>query len=235
MIMDKKSSIILSVGILLSSIIFSIAVYCAVDHYSSSGRTVSVKGLAEREVQADRVIAPFVFKTGGNNLRLLYIEVKEKNKVIENFLIRAGIEESEITISAPSVYDASTQQYNSNSNYIYVVTSVITVCTDKVQTIIDLQKEQGQLIEAGIATEQSWEYPTEFSFNGLNEIKPEMIEEATKNARAAAEKFAQDSGSKLGKIKRASQGQFSISNRDSNTPYIKNVRVVTSVDYQLDD
>ena len=62
-----------------------------------------------------------------------------------------------------------------------------------------------------------------------------MIEEATKNAREAAEKFAQDSDSKLGKIKKASQGQFSISDRDSNTPYIKSVRVVSSVDYLLDD
>ena len=80
-----------------------------------------------------------------------------------------------------------------------------------------------------------WEYKTEYSFTKLNDIKPEMIEEATKNAREAAEKFAQDSDSKLGKIKKASQGQFSISDRDSNTPYIKSVRVVSSIDYFLND
>lgn len=74
-----------------------------------------------------------------------------------------------------------------------------------------------------------------YSFAGLNDIKPKMIEEATRNARAAAMKFAQDSGSKLGKIKNASQGQFSISDRDENTPYIKNVRVVTTVNYYLKD
>lgn len=62
-----------------------------------------------------------------------------------------------------------------------------------------------------------------------------MIEEATKNARASAEKFAQDSGSSLGKIRRANQGQFSITDRDSNTPYIKSVRVVTTVEYFLKD
>ena len=72
-----------------------------------------------------------------------------------------------------------------------------------------------------------------YEFTGLNDIKPQMIEDATKNARAAAEKFAKDSDSKLGKIKSASQGQFTIANRDENTPYIKSVRVVTTVTYYL--
>ena len=74
-----------------------------------------------------------------------------------------------------------------------------------------------------------------YDFTGLNEIKPAMVEEATKNARATAEKFAADSGSEIGKIKSASQGQFSIENRDPNTPYIKNVRVVITMQYQLED
>ena len=82
---------------------------------------------------------------------------------------------------------------------------------------------------------ENWSYPTVYSFTGLNDIKPTMIEEATINARQAAEKFAKDSNSKLGKIKNATQGQFSVSDRDSNTPYIKNVRVVTNVVYYLKD
>jgi hypothetical protein len=76
-------------------------------------------------------------------------------------------------------------------------------------------------------------YNVSYEFTGLNDIKPEMIEEATKNAREVAEKFATDSNSKLGKIRNASQGQFSISDRDANTPYIKKVRVVTTVNYYL--
>lgn len=79
----------------------------------------------------------------------------------------------------------------------------------------------------------SWENPVEFKYEGLNDIKPQMIEEATKNAREAALKFAKDSDSRLGKIKTANQGTFSIENRDSNTPHIKKVRVVTSVTYYL--
>ena len=72
-------------------------------------------------------------------------------------------------------------------------------------------------------------------FTKLNDLKPVMIEEATKNARAVAEKFAQDSKSRLGKIKSASQGQFSVEDQDGSTPYIKNVRVVSTVEYYLSD
>jgi len=73
------------------------------------------------------------------------------------------------------------------------------------------------------------------AFTTLNDIKPAMVQEATEKAREVANKFAKDSNSTLGKIKTARQGQFSITNRDSNTPHIKKVRVVTSVEYYLSD
>ena len=99
---------------------------------------------------------------------------------------------------------------------------------------LDLMKKQSELIKEGIVFDSNnWNNPIEFKYEGLNDIKPSMIEEATKNARMAAEKFAKDSGSRLGKIKSASQGTFSIENRDSNTPHIKRVRVVTYVTYYL--
>ena len=89
---------------------------------------------------------------------------------------------------------------------------------------------QSELLKQGIVTGGgSWENPVEFKYEGLNDIKPEMIEEATRNAREAAQKFAKDSDSRLGKIKTANQGTFTIEDRDSNTPYIKKVRVVTTV------
>jgi hypothetical protein len=103
-----------------------------------------------------------------------------------------------------------------------------------VELVRKLMQQQTTLLKKGISlTENAWENPVQFKFEGLNEIKPEMIEEATVNARAAAQKFAKDSGSKLGKIKSANQGTFTIADRDSNTPYIKTVRVVTSVTYYL--
>ena len=76
---------------------------------------------------------------------------------------------------------------------------------------------------------------TQYLFTRLNEVKPEMVEEATVNARQVAEKFANDSGSRLGKIRRANQGRFTIASRDSQHPHIKRVRVVSTIDYNLVD
>lgn len=109
----------------------------------------------------------------------------------------------------------------------------VSVATTDVDTVLKAMVNQSELIQKGVLFTQN--YRTQFSFNGLNSIKPEMVEEATKNARSTAQKFAEDSDSELGKIRRASQGQFSIYDRDSNTPYIKRVRVVTTVEYYLKD
>ena len=96
--------------------------------------------------------------------------------------------------------------------------------------------KQNELIRQGIALAGGeYQYQVIFSYNGFNDIKQDMIVEATKNARLSADKFAKDSDSKLGKIKTANQGQFSVSDRDNNTPYIKIVRVVTTIQYYLKD
>jgi hypothetical protein len=124
----------------------------------------------------------------------------------------------------------------SQSPYRYNITSVVTVMSDNVDLVRKLMSEQGELLKQGIAvTGEDYQYRVQFLFTKLNDIKPQMIEEATKNARATAEKFAKDSGSKLGKIQSANQGQFSITDRDANTPYIKNIRVVSTVNYYLKD
>lgn len=221
----------LMVGLVLGAVLMGDAIKAS----GTDDRVVSVKGLCEREVKADNVISPFAYKEGGDDLQQLYKTIERKNAVIINFLKKAGINEEEISVAAPKVVDTRTEWSGSQNRYTYIVTSVVTVCTDKVDEIIALQSQQGELLQQGIATMSGWEYPTVYSFTKLNEIKPAMIETATKNARETAEKFAADSDSKLGKIKRATQGQFTITDRDSNTPYMKNVRVVTSVDYYLKD
>ena len=135
------------------------------------------------------------------------------------------------------ISDKFSNEYGSTNEraYRYIATSVVNVCTDKVKEVLVLKSGEVQLLKKGIVTggDNSWEYNTQFKYEGLNDIKPQMIEEATRNAREAAEKFAKDSDSRLGKIRTANQGTFTIENRDSNTPYIKKVRVVTSVTYYL--
>ena len=186
---------------------------------------------------ADKVIWPIMYKQGGNELGELYNTVEDMNATIVKFLKDAGVSDDEITMNAPSILDTRTNLYGERKEYHYIVTAGVTVCSEKVELIVKLQTEQAKLYEKGIPVGmgENWSYPTTYSFTALNDIKPGMIEEATINARQAAEKFAKDSKSKLGKIKNATQGQFSVSDRDSNTPYIKNVRVVTNVVYYLMD
>lgn len=203
----------------------------------SFDRTVAVKGLCERQVKADKVIWPLAYKFGGNSLSEMYARVGSMNDKIVEFLTSAGVPEDEISVNPPEIEDNRAVSYSTNATYNYVITSVVTVCSGNIDLVLELQNRVGELIEQGVpvGTAGSWSNPTVFSYNGLNDIKPEMIEEATANAREAAQKFAKDCDSRLGKIKTASQGQFTITDRDSNTPYIKNVRVVTSVVYYLND
>lgn len=229
------NNVVLGVCLMVGLVVGALLLGNAIKATRADDRIVSVKGLCEREVKADNVICPFAYKEGGDDLQQLYKTIERKNAIIIDFLKEAGIAEEEISVAAPKVVDTRTEWSGSQNRYAYIVTSVVTVCTDKVEEIIALQSQQGALLQQGIATTSGWEYPTVYSFTKLNEIKPAMIETATRNARETAEKFAADSDSKLGKIKRATQGQFSINDRDSNTPYMKNVRVVTSVDYYLKD
>lgn len=200
----------------------------------SYDRIVSVKGLCEKEVPADKVIWPLSYKVVGDDINKVYSQINTRNTIIRNFLSGGGIQADEITVSVPSVSDKFAQEYGSNDRlYRYVATSTITICTSNVSKVLDLMSRQSELLALDIVLSNDWDSQPQFNFEGLNDIKPEMIEEATHNAREVAQKFAKDSGSKLGKIKDASQGTFSIESRDSNTPHIKKVRVVTYVTYYL--
>jgi hypothetical protein len=203
----------------------------------SDERSVSVRGLSERIVPADKVVWPLVYKEVGNDLASLSQMVKRKNDLIVAYLKSKGLTDDEISVAAPEIIDLQAERYvNQNVPYRYNLRSIITVSSQKVDLVRHLINEQGELLNEGIAI-VSGEYDAQvnYLFTGLNELKPDMIAEATRNAREAAEQFASDSDSKLGKIKTASQGQFSITDRDQYTPYLKNVRVVTSVVYYLKD
>ncbi len=230
-----KGKFYAGLSVMIGLIVMGVMIPVAVNKYMSYTRTVDVKGLCEKEVKADKVIWPIVYKVMGDDLNSVYTQVDAKNKKVLDFLKKGGIEENEISVSAPNISDKFANEYGNDRMYRYVCKSVITVCTSDVDKVIALMKGQAELIKDGIVinASENWENPTEFKFEGLNELKPSMVEEATKNARETAEKFAKDSDSELGKIKRASQGSFSIENRDSNTPHIKRVRVVSSITYYL--
>ena len=195
---------------------------------------VTVKGLAEREVLADKVVWPLPFKCVSNDMQELYNEIEKNNNIVVGFLKDGGITEDEINISAPAVTDRLAQSYvPDNIKFRYQAEAVITVTSSQVEKVIDLMKKQVNLMKQGVIISNEYNYNISFEYTSLNDIKPEMVEEATRNARAVAQKFAEDSGSNLGKIRQATQGQFSISS-DETTPQIKNIRVVTTVKYALE-
>ncbi|MDY0378840.1 MAG: SIMPL domain-containing protein, partial [Desulfobacterales bacterium] len=200
-------------------------------------RTVEVKGLSEREVPADIAIWPIRFNEADNDLNLLFLTLERKNAAIEAFLKKRGFKEDEISVSAPAIQDRQAQGYSDTQiKFRYSGASTLTVYTRNVDSVRNAMKDLVELGKQGIAIAgQDYEAKTEYLFTRLNDIKPDMVEEATKNARLVAEKFARDSQSGLGKIKRAVQGQFSINDRDSNTPHIKKVRVVSTLEYYLAD
>lgn len=223
--------------IALSIVALGLCLKAGFESFSSRDRVVTVRGLAEREVQANHVTWPIVYKQVGNDLPALYDYITATNATITKFLTDNGISKDEISINAPEITDMQANAYGDvRPPYRYNVTSVIVVTSDNVDKVRDLITRQSELLRDGIAiVEGDWNNRVSYEYTALNDIKPGMIAEATASAREAGEKFASDSQSELGKIKTASQGQFSIEDRDQNTPYIKSIRVVSTITFYLED
>jgi len=200
-------------------------------------RTVAAKGLAEREVMADIAIWPIRFDVADNDLVALTADMESKSATVLDFLETNGFPADEITLGTPAIFDRRAQRYGGpQEGFRYQGSVTVTVYSGNIEGVRAAMTRLVELGKKGIAV-AGGDYDTQpqFLFTGLNDIKPDMIAEATRNARQVAEKFARDSDSDLGKIKNARQGQFSISDRDSNTPHIKNVRVVATLEYYLTD
>ncbi len=227
------SAAILAVGI----IVMGLCLKAGMDNFTEKDRKVTVKGLAEKEVKADKVTWPIVSKELGNDLPELYDRIAGKQLTIKRFLIANGISENEISVNAPKVIDLSADQYNENRReYRYNVTLVITVTSNHVDRVRGIIARQGELLKQGVAiVSDDYNNQVAYSLVSFKAMKPNMMTEAIENAEQTANQFAKNSKSTLNKIISADQGQFSIDDRDTNTPWIKRVRVVTTVTYSLKD
>lgn len=203
----------------------------------ASERVVTVKGLAEREVPANLAMWPIVFSTTGNDLVAVQGTLDASAKKIFAFLVARGFAPSDYSLSSPRVTDRDAQggRMRGESGDRYVAEQTVTLRSGKIAAVRDAMQRSGELIREGVALVRSYEYNTTFLYTALDRIKPEMIAEATKDARKAAEQFARDSGSRVGAIRNAQQGYFEIQDRDPFSPEIKKVRVVTTVQYFLED
>ena len=234
--MKTNEKIIAASVIGFAIIVLGFSLRSGIVAFKDMDRSVTVKGLSEREVNANKVTWPLVYKELGNDPAEMYDLLTQKNKKVLAFLKSAGIKESDISVNPPVISDRQADNYsNEIMNYRYKATSVITVTSTEVDKVRTLMRRQSELMKQGIAlvSEEYGGNSVVYEFTGLNKVKPDMIEEATKNARKTAQKFADDSGSSLGEIRNAQQGQFSIEDRDANTPYIKRLRVVNTVEYSI--
>lgn len=208
-------------------------------------RYVTVRGLAERNVNANLAIWPISFREAGNDLEATYSKSEQDNAAVLKFLSAQGIASSDITQGQPSVTDTKANAYgNNNAAYRYIVERSITVRTADVDKVAAAVQKVSKLLAQGVTLGGGPAYGQQntvsYLFTELNSIKPAMITDATHNARIAADRFAADSGSKVGSIREASQGLFTITSADAtseggtqHSSILKKVRVVTTIQYFL--
>jgi hypothetical protein len=197
-------------------------------------RYVTVKGSAERIVDADLLVWPLPHTVGGNDLAEVQRRLAANTETIRRFFRDAGFEDGEIVVSPPRLEDRWAYAYGDNrppERFRY--SNTVSLRTTKVDKALAALRNSGQLVGEGVMIDQGSQ--PDFDYTKLNDIKPALIAEATANARKSAEQFAKDSGARIGGIRSANQGVVDISNRDQGSPQVKKVRVVTTVEYFLKD
>lgn len=221
--------------IAIALVISSVFISYAIGEFGSPDRFVEVKGLAEREVPADLAIWPISYSLTGADLDELRQRLDRADEAVIAYLKLNGFSDDEITRNPPRVTDRWLNSYdNQRPTERYAAERTLTLRTGQVESARAAMSDAAELISQGVPLTPNWGNAAEFLFTGLEEVKPEMIAEATADARRAANQFAEDSGSRVGAIRTARQGYFTISERDPSSPHVKLVRVVTTIDYDLE-
>lgn len=242
--MIVAAAVILAVGFAAAGFLTGRGFYMS----RMADRFVTVKGLAERDVSADLAVWNMKITSTGDDLSSVQDRIDRDRDTLMAFLKAQGINEDEISLGRFSVTDLMAQEYRSEraETSRFILRYSVTVGSLDVAKIQKASGQIGELIRKGLVLADN--AGPNYFFTKLNEIKPALIQEATKNARRAAEQFAADSGSRVGSIRRASQGVISIGARDgasqdpeeemySNTgqkQIEKKVRVVSTINYFLE-
>ena len=225
-----KKNMIQGGAIVLAALVLGIFMVCTVRTLKSFDDTVKVRGLCEREVPADRVVLRINYSEQDNDLVSLRSRMEQYDQTIIALLKQSGFTDEEIKYTSAHFNDRYDSYYTSNIRFRYSANQTISIFTSKMDEVAKIQnKIDGELLKNNIIsnTYASYEY------NGLNDIKPSMIAESLENARTAADEFAKNSHSRIGKMRTASQGYFEVEDLDENTPQVKKIRVVTTVEYYL--
>ena len=235
------SALVLAVGILAAGWLVGRGLIA----WRTADRYVTVKGSSERDVKADIALWPIRFVSTNDNLGRAQADIKKSKDLILSFLQKQGIDSKTVEVQKFEVTDILANPYRGTGSVQsrYIISQTLMVRTKDPSLVIAASQAIGDLVDAGVvlSANPGMESTPSYLFTGLNALKPEMIAEATASARQAAEQFAKDSGSRVGSIRKASQGVFEILPRD-RTPGVmewmqpnKTLRVVTTVEYYLKD
>lgn len=247
----EKNSLLTSIATIAAVAIGSLLLGRSIERFNKEDRSISVKGFAEREVKADLAIWSLRIAVPSDNLIQGSAEIETaKNKII-TFLTRNGITPEEVSQKEIQVADRNANEYNTNTlGPRFILSKSIVVRSVNVDNIFKVSQMTDELVRAGVVMSAQPEWQNggvSFVFTGLNSVKPDMLAEATQNAKKAAEEFCKQSDTSLGKLKRATQGLFTIVDRDDinsaqgdggyssgRRDLFKKVRVVVSVEYSIE-
>lgn len=242
---DKKGHCCTVVAVFLLALSIAFAGYMVgegLKEFRAADRTVNMKGLAQKDVEADLALWTIKHSATGNDLAAVQREIETNGQKIRTFLKTNGLADTDIAGRRLEVTDLLAQPYRAQGAEVsrYIISEILVVRSDKVNIVDAAYQKSGDLLAQSVSliSEQNVS-PIEYIYTGLNGIKPEMIAEATKSAREAAEQFARDSGAEVGGIKSAYQGVFQILPRDSDNGYAerqsryKTVRVVSTVTFDI--
>jgi uncharacterized protein len=234
-----RSFAVLGALLALGLAIFGIEIGAAVKKGREFDRYFTVRGLSEREVKATLVIWPIRFSASSDDLPSLRSEMEKARAIVMGFLAENKVAAEDCTLGLPSITDRADEKIGSEKPRVmlprYTATMTLVVRSKNVDLAKTAIQKSEELVAKGIPlVNDDYGHKIEFLYDGINTIKPLMIEEATANARAAAQKFAQDSQAKVGRIRRATQGAVEIEDRDVASPELKIVRVVTTIDFFIE-
>ena len=230
--MEKYEKIIVAGIVAFGLLLLGLCLKGGIDNFTNKDRRVTVKGLAEREVDADKVVWTLTLEESADELNPMFTRLNQQVDVIKNFLKEKGIDgKGDVSVTTFSVNDNLSNVWGDEKpRFHYTVRRSVVVSSNDTHFISDLRSQTDELIDRGIIVESD---NAEYEYTQFQKLKPEMMAEAIANAETTAKQFAENSHSKINKIVEAGQGEFSID--DADIPYKKKVRVVSTITYSLKD
>ena len=230
--MEKYEKIIVAGIVAFGLLLLGLCLKGGIDNFTNKDRRVTVKGLAEREVDADKVVWTLTLEESADELNPMFTRLNQQVDVIKNFLKEKGIDgKGDVQVTTFSVNDNLSNVWGDEKpRFHYTVRRSVVVSSNDTHFISDLRTQTDELIDRGIIVESD---NAEYEYTQFQKLKPEMMAEAIANAETTAKQFAENSHSKINKIVEAGQGEFSID--DADIPYKKKVRVVSTITYALKD